>query len=99
MTFPQSQPSERAIPSRVTRRNNFFRFVQRVLDRSSPRGIHYRFGKTVVLDYMGDTHVLEHDQPKLVDQVATELMGEVLVSVYNPLVNTHNHFAPLPYCG
>ena len=96
MTFPQSQPSERAIPSRVTRRNSFFRFVRQDMQERTPRAIPRGFGKPTASNaanvqiFVDDCAVAQYERTRrLVVKVASQIADPLML-----LLQRMNGFRP-----
>src|SRR6266851_2698545 len=71
---------------------SFFRFARELGKECRPRGICNAFGKTMVVGHPGHLQVFDTDDPKLIDDLAAFLMGEVLSPPRNPFMHTGDHF-------
>jgi hypothetical protein len=68
--------------------------VARIGGELVPGSIRNAFRQRVVADHPCDAQVFEHDDAKLVDQSAAELMHKVLPPVRNPFVDMRNNLSP-----
>src|SRR5260370_35965947 len=74
---------------------SFFRFARELGKECRPRGICNAFGKTMVVGHPGHLQVFDTDDPKLIDDLAAFLMGEVLSPPRNPFMHTGDHLTGL----
>ena len=78
---------------------SFFRFARELGKECRPRGICNAFGKTVVVNHAVHLEVFYTDDPIGIDNLTTILMGEVLSSEANPLMDAGNNLAMLASLG
>jgi len=79
--------------------SSFFRFGEQLSKECRPRGICNAFGKTVVVNHAVHLEVFYTDDPIGIDNLTTILMGEVLSSEANPLMDAGNNLAMLASLG
>ncbi len=75
---------------------SFFRFARELGKECRPRGICNAFRQTIMVDHAVDMQVFNGNHAMRVDDLAALLVGEVLPSPCNPLMDTRNNFAMLP---
>ncbi len=74
---------------------SFFRFGEELAEKFRPRGIGNAFGKAMVMGHAVHVKVFYRNHPETVYDLAALLMGEVVPSERNPLMNSGNYFAML----
>src|SRR5450755_4300651 len=75
---------------------SFFRFGGHSIKELRPGRVTDTLGKAMVMHHAVDVQVLHTDHPETVYDLARLLMGEVITSEPNPLMNTRYDFAMLP---
>ncbi len=75
---------------------SFFRFARELTKEGRPRGIGNTFGETVVMHHAVHAQILDRYHAKSLDDGTRLLMGEVLSSEGDTLMNTCHDLAMLP---
>ncbi len=78
---------------------SFFRFARELTKEGRPRGIGNTFGETVVMHHAVHAQILDRYHAKSLDDGTRLLMGEVLSSEGDPLMNTCHDLAVLTPLG
>jgi hypothetical protein len=78
---------------------SFFRFARELGKECRPRGICNAFGQTMVVNHAVHLEVFYTDDPRGIDNLTTSLMGEVLSSEANALMDAGNTLAMLASLG
>src|SRR5438105_10029668 len=82
-----------------TRSASFFRFARQSVKKSCPRGILNAFGETMVMHHPVHLQVFDTDHPETVDDLPTFLMGEVIPSEGDTLMDTSHNLTVLASLG
>ena len=82
---------------------SFFRFVGQLTKEGRPRGISNALGQTMAMGHPVDLQVFHADDPKAINDLSTLLMGKVISTEMDTLMDTSNNLAmrtPLrcPFC-
>src|SRR5262245_31541178 len=75
---------------------SFFRFARQLREKRRPGGVCNTFGKTMMMHHAVYVEVFNTDHTKLVDDFSTVLMGEVLSTPHNTLMDPRHHLAMFP---
>ena len=75
---------------------SFFRFAGQFAEKCRPRGITDAFGQTMVVNHSVHMQVFDADRTKAVYNLPGLLMGKVISTEFNPLMNSGYNLAVLP---
>src|SRR5258708_30955237 len=78
---------------------SFFRFAEQVRKEGRPCRIMNALRQTMIVNHAVDMQVFHTDDPICIDNLTAFLMGEVLPSPRNPLMDTCHGFAMLTPLG
>jgi hypothetical protein len=70
---------------------SFFRFARELLKELRPCRVTDAFRKAMIMNHLLDMQIFHTDDPELVHDFATVLMGEVLASPCNTFMNPRDH--------
>ena len=74
---------------------SFFRFAGQFAEKFRPRGISNALSQTMVMGHALDMQVFYRNDPKVMNNLAAFLMGEIIPSELNPFMNPRHNLAML----